>query len=320
MEAPGRCSGDRRCKGTSLAVELQCGSMKAVQVAAPKGTAPFFAWRKRKEATLGFNWQYHLEYELTYIVRGHGARFVGDDTAFYASGDLVLLAPSVPHSWAGDAHCKTVHECVVLHFANAMIPGHDVGNADSLVQLSKLLTDARKGVSFHGLLRKKAVKLLLALQSTRPLEGLSKFFELLDLLCQSKPSERKCLSTRSYDPDLFSQTEPQDELSRVVAFVKTNHKRAISVREAAAVVSRSPSAFTRFFRRSTGRSFVAYLNEFRIAQAASVLLAPDLSVAQVARSVGFHNLAHFNRLFLKLRGETPTQFRGRTMKFTTSQT
>lgn len=290
--------------------------MRALQVAAPKGTAPFFAWRKRGEAMLNFNWQYHVEYELTYIVRGHGARFVGDDTAFYTSGDLVLVAPSVPHSWAGDTHCKTAHECVVLHFSHSMIPGHDAGTADSLVQLSNLLTDARKGISFHGLVRKHAVKLLLALANTRPLEGLSKFYELLDLLCQSTAGERKCLSTRSYDPDLFSPTEPLDELSRVVAFVKANHKRAISVREAAAVLSRSPSAFTRFFRRSTGRSFVAYLIEFRIAQAASVLLAPDLSIAQVARSVGFHNLAHFNRLFLKLRGETPTQFRHRTMKFT----
>ena len=72
--------------------------MRPVQVAAPQGTAPFFAWRKRKEATLDFNWQYHVEDELTYILRGHGARFVGDATAFYAAGDLVSLAPSVPHS------------------------------------------------------------------------------------------------------------------------------------------------------------------------------------------------------------------------------
>jgi AraC-like DNA-binding protein len=289
--------------------------MRAVQVAAPRGTAPFFAWRQRKEANLRFNWQYHVEYELTYIVRGRGIRFVGDNTSSYGAGDLVLLAPNLPHSWAGDDRSKQKQECMVLHFGSSLIPAYETGSADSLVPLSKLLADARRGLSFHGRCKDAAVKILLNLGKRRPLEGLARFYDLIDELCQSKATERKCLSTRSYDPDVLVHGQAQDELSRVVAFVKSHHRRSISVSEVAALISRSPTAFSRFFRRSTGESFVSYLNEFRIAQSSSLLLHPDHSVAAVARTVGFQSVAHFNRLFLKLRGETPTSFRQRTGKF-----
>ena len=78
---------------------------------------------------------------------------------------------------------KAPHECIVLHFTPAMIPGHDASASDTLVPLSRLLADARKGVAFHGVTRKRAVKLMAQLGTCRPLEGLSRFYELLDVLC-----------------------------------------------------------------------------------------------------------------------------------------
>ncbi|MDX2023149.1 MAG: AraC family transcriptional regulator [Deltaproteobacteria bacterium] len=289
--------------------------MRAIQIETPKGTAPFFSWRKRKEAALSFVWHYHAEIELTYIIRSRGVRFVGDSTAPYASGDLVLVAPLVPHSWSGDPSFRGDHQCVVLQFHPRMIPNHDAGTTDQILPLSRLMADACRGVSFHGTVKQKAAALLRDLGARRPLDGLSRLYALLDLLSQAGGKDRRVLSTRAYGGPLTTQAGETNELSRVLAFVWTHHRHAISLQEAAASIGRSPSAFARFFRKSTGHSFVAYLNEFRIAQAASMLLEPNHSVAQVARSVGFANLAHFNRMFLRLRGQTPTVFRQRFAAF-----
>ena len=41
----------------------------------------------------------HHHLELTWVERGEGLRQVGDHTAPFAAGDLVLLGPDLPHTW-----------------------------------------------------------------------------------------------------------------------------------------------------------------------------------------------------------------------------
>ena len=67
----------------------------------------------------------------------------------------------------------------------------------------------------------------------------------------------------------------------------------------------------RLFRRETGRSIVEYLHQRRIEQAMMRLDSADDKVIAVAFESGFRDLAQFNRVFRKLTGFTPTEFRRR---------
>src|SRR5262245_45670040 len=46
-----------------------------------------------------FQWHYHPEFELTLTLNSRGQRYIGDSVADYDDGDLVLLGPSLPHTW-----------------------------------------------------------------------------------------------------------------------------------------------------------------------------------------------------------------------------
>ena len=72
--------------------------------------------------------------------------------------------------------------------------------------------------------------------------------------------------------------------------------------------------FCRKFKQETGLTFVEYLNRVRIEHAKLLLHNKNLRVTEVAYEVGFQSLTHFNRIFRKLVGTSPTEYRSRVIE------
>jgi AraC-like DNA-binding protein len=71
------------------------------------------------------------------------------------------------------------------------------------------------------------------------------------------------------------------------------------------------STFTicKLFRRHTGTTFTEHVSRLRIEKATELLLNPRLRISEIAFKSGFQSLTHFNRVFRKLVGESPTLYR-----------
>ena len=76
-------------------------------------------------------------------------------------------------------------------------------------------------------------------------------------------------------------------------------------------VSETGSSFCVFFKRMKGISFTNYLNTYRMDIACRLLSTTDKSVSEIAYGVGFNNLSHFCRTFLKYKEVSPTKYRNR---------
>jgi AraC-like DNA-binding protein len=63
------------------------------------------------------------------------------------------------------------------------------------------------------------------------------------------------------------------------------------------------------FKRATGLTFTNFLSRVRIERSKNLLINPQLRVSEIAYEVGFQSLTHFNRVFLKLLGQSPTEYR-----------
>jgi AraC-like DNA-binding protein len=85
----------------------------------------------------------------------------------------------------------------------------------------------------------------------------------------------------------------------------------IEVRDAARICAMSPSYFMRFFKLTTGQSFRAYLNGFRIEKAQSMLSCGNTSIAAISQQVGFCSQSYFGEVFRVSAGMTPRAFRRR---------
>jgi YesN/AraC family two-component response regulator len=58
-------------------------------------------------------------------------------------------------------------------------------------------------------------------------------------------------------------------------------------------------------------NFTEYVCRVRIESAKNLLLNPNLRVSEIAYQVGFQSLTHFNRVFKKLSGDSPTEYRSK---------
>ena len=105
---------------------------------------------------------------------------------------------------------------------------------------------------------------------------------------------------------------PLLRLNRVIAFVDANIALDLCVPTLATVAGMSPYYFSRVFKRSTGMTPHRYVLHRRMEQAKRLLEEKSISVLHVAHRVGFTDQSQFTRVFHKMVGTTPKNYRKQT--------
>lgn len=85
----------------------------------------------------------------------------------------------------------------------------------------------------------------------------------------------------------------------------------IDLEHAAQALHVSTFYFCKMFKKTTGMTFTDYLGRVRIERAKALLLDHNKHISEVAYEIGFGSLSHFNRVFRKVTGRSPTEFRER---------
>jgi len=110
---------------------------------------------------------------------------------------------------------------------------------------------------------------------------------------------------------ILFQTENAEvpAIAKAREFISSHHTEELSLTAVARAVHMSTFYFCKQFKKATGLCFTDYLSRVRIEKAKEQLLKPHARVSEVAYDVGFQSLTHFNRVFKKLNGESPTNYR-----------
>lgn len=101
------------------------------------------------------------------------------------------------------------------------------------------------------------------------------------------------------------------KIQQIEIYVSLHYNHDIPIDEIATLVHMNRSSFCVFFKRMKGVSFTNYLNTYRMDIACRLLSTTDKSVSEIAYGVGFNNLSHFCRTFLKYKEVSPTKYRNR---------
>lgn len=263
---------------------------------------------KREIPCLDVAWHYHPEFELIYITKSNGLRFVGDSVSPFYPGDLVLVGSFLPHLWRNDISYYDEDstqevETIITKFDIDFL-GNDIFKISAFNDVKKLLDRSKFGISFGESTRVKLHEQLMNLPNLSPVE---QHVELLSVL--QKLSNETKIEVLSSSDMRQSTTESSERIDTVLRYISDNYATNIGLDDIADVACMTTNSFCRFFKKTTNKSFTQFLNEVRVRNASRLLVQNDASVSSVCYSVGYNSITNFNKQFKKIMGVTPKTFR-----------
>ena len=239
---------------------------------------------------------HHDFFEISIILQGESLYLIDDEWQTVRSGDILLFNPGVDHA-----------------------------EKQLLNTYSHQLHIGIKNFKLHGLEENHFPinGSLLAMQDSQ-LKVFDKAWQLIEEFNQQKTNfnlmgkalvmEMMILILRSLEKQVRFSDETQasqnDRMHQVIQLIMTymenNYAKDISIEHLATLYYVSPTYLSKIFKDLTGVSPINYLIQIRLKKANELLKTEDLTVKEVAKSVGYEDAYHFSKSFKKHFGISPS--------------
>ncbi|HTL59544.1 MAG TPA: helix-turn-helix domain-containing protein [Candidatus Limnocylindrales bacterium] len=100
-------------------------------------------------------------------------------------------------------------------------------------------------------------------------------------------------------------------ITKAKEYIRTHQAEELRLGQVAKAVNTSTFYFCKMFKKVAGVNFTDYLSRVRIEKSKELLLNPNLRISEIAYEVGFQSLTHFNRVFKRILGQAPTDYRAK---------
>ena len=250
-----------------------------------------------------WSYAYHCHedrYELTFVVESSGQLLLENDKIALKAGDIIIMPPNTLHCYS----CKKQEAMRYYAFFVDVEEGRgeiqeflrEIRDKPTIVSAYKYLDYIRSSFQILTELHQINQGVIDGTYQTICLG----MFMLIKKVYQNKAMAVP-IGSSSYASD-------------VLWYIHQHYSEELSLEELAKQFNISASHLRRIFKQVYDISPINYLIKHRIATAADYLLKTDLSVAEVARQVGYENTTHFSHLFADRIGCTPSEVRERHQK------
>jgi AraC-like DNA-binding protein len=251
-----------------------------------------------------FLWHYHPEIELVYVEADAGIRHVGSHISGYTQSDLVFIGSNIPHLNFDYRLRSDYHQVVVQLRENFL--GSAIGVSPELSAINQLFKKAASGIAFHGETRAMVGERLKQLQSLPAYKQLIELLDIFHFLANS--AEYTILNEDQLSLQFFLKDKIR--MGAIYEYIDANYNRNPDVNVVADKVHLTTPAFCRYFKRQTNMTFTDFVNQYRIDMAKNLLMQ-DKNITETCYAVGFESLSYFNKLFNKIVGENPSDYKKR---------
>ena len=217
-----------------------------------------------------YPWHFHSEYEIIYVEKGEGDCLVGDSIISYSKGDLILFGSELPHSMQSPPDGG--EESDNEEKSEPKVRGVNIQFEKDFMHYS--ISQYSQFIPIRNLLEDacRGIKFTI----TRS----GKIIKLLEQIPSAKGAD-----------------------------LNKHYTESIGLDEIASYIAMNPTAFCRYFKENTGKTFKEYVLDMRIGYACKLLNSSMMNISQISATCGFESPVHFNRIFKRVTGMTPTFYR-----------
>ena len=232
-----------------------------------------------------------LDYQIIYITKGCGSFFINGVMTTIPYGNIIIFRPEEMQHYA--YYYQDAPELYWVHFT-----GYGV---ESYLNSINLHHKSTHYIGIHNVLIEHFKKIMLELQVKSPLYEQTADAMLMELMASM--ARKKIIlenpSSKFSDP----------HIQKIVEHMHTACDQPWNINDLAKKCLLSPNRFMHKFKAQTGFSAMDYLMQIRIAKAKDLLINSQLNIKEISNLIGYENPLYFSRLFHKIEGMSPREYR-----------
>ena len=269
---------------------------------------PFLvSYQKLSEYESGsFMWHWHPEIEITYVQKGTMCYKVNHMVYHLKEGDIVFNNSGALHSGTMENQKDCAY--IPVTFDSRLIYGFFQSTVNSkyvdpVIQDSMLPAICiDQSESWHKPFREYLLRII-DLDEKKP-----DFYELDITICLQS-MWRLLLEHITYEPQASRENSLEyDRIKKILSYIEENYQNKITLNDIAGHIHLCESECTRLFKRHMNTTVFAFLQEYRIERSLE-FLQDDQPVSAVADKAGFSDPNYYSKVFAKIKGCSPREYR-----------
>jgi len=243
----------------------------------------------------GHSWGPALKdhYKFLYIHSGKGIYRVGEQTFHLGAGDGFLLSPDVVAYYRADDEDPWTYSWVAFDGLNA---AHYLRRAS--LSAYRPIVRSPQPEAIEGCFRQ--IHDACKMNGSSDTRLLSHLYGLMSILIETTQTGR---------PEPRSANAQDLYVKKAIEFVHINYSQTVTIAEMADWIGLERKYLSKLFKSSTGLSPQEYLIQYRLNKACELMKNASLSIGEIAGSVGYKDQLLFSKMFRKLKGVSPTEYR-----------
>lgn len=248
----------------------------------------------------------HYNYEIFYFHEGKGSYILGDKIHSLSPGSMILMNGITLHSpifVEGCSYVRTIISFDPTYIKEALsyLFAHNPIFTFEKLKNTKIQLDAEERHEFEHILANMN-RFFSQNGGHSPDRFKVAFIDALFFIqTVSKKTPRKVEVLNSKN---------EQHVQSILGYIESHYMNDIDLDQLSKELHLNKYYLTRIFRELTGTTIFQYLYQRRINQAKIwLLIRPEESITDICYMTGFNNLSHFGKVFKKLEGTTPAQFR-----------